>query len=173
MLSSFSFWIWGTIIAQLLTAIFHSISFFAKEKPRNETEKQLMELVKNYKIDLGGGIKRSFGQLFIGVSTCFTFIYIFGAVLNWYFLKSGISSDIWKGFILIELIIYRYCIFPPIEVHVLTTYHRYRISIPVFSRHLFSLSMALNIQKNFSILNFIEKNDLSNLYTRASPVFFY
>lgn len=124
MLSSFSFWIWGTIIAQLLTAIFHSISFFVKEKPRNDTEKQLMELVKNYKIDLGGGIKRSFGQLFIGVSTCFTFIYIFGAVLNWYFLKSGISSDIWKGFILIELIIFgivfflqlKFTFLPPIIV---------------------------------------------------------
>jgi len=54
MLSNFSLWIWGTIIAQLLTAIFHSISFFVKEKPRNETEKQLMELTKNYKINLEG-----------------------------------------------------------------------------------------------------------------------
>jgi hypothetical protein len=76
MLSNFSFWIWGTIIAQLLTTIFHSISFFANEKPRNETEKQLIGLVKDYKIDMGAGIKRSFGQLFIGVSTCFTMIYI-------------------------------------------------------------------------------------------------
>lgn len=124
MLSNFSFWIWGTIIVQLLTAIFHSISFFAKEKPRNETEKQLIDLVKGYKIDMGAGIKKSFGQLFIGVSTCFTFIYIFGAVLNWYFLKSGIGPDIWKGVILIELVIYgiifflqvKFTFLPPIIV---------------------------------------------------------
>ena len=106
MLSDFSFWIRGTIIAQLLTAIFHSISFFVKEKPRNETEKQLIDLSKNYKIDMGAGIKRSFGQLFIGVSSCFTMIYILGAVLNWYFFQAGISADIWKGLLLIELVAY-------------------------------------------------------------------
>jgi hypothetical protein len=124
MLSNFSFWIWGTIIAQLLTAIFHSISFFAKEKPRNETEKQLIGLVKDYKIDMGSGIKRSFGQLFIGVSTCFTMIYILGAVVNWYFLQTGISPGIWKGLILIELIAYgivfllqiKFTFLPPIIV---------------------------------------------------------
>ncbi len=124
MLSNFSFWIWATIIAQSLTAIFHSISFFAKEKPRNDKEKQLIELVKDYKIDMGAGIKRSFGQLFIGVSTCFTFIYILGAALNWYFLQSGINPEVWKGFILIELIIYgivfllqvKFTFLPPIVV---------------------------------------------------------
>ena len=77
-----------------------------KEKPRNETEKQLIDLSKNYKIDMGAGIKRSFGQLFIGVSTSFTMIYILGAVLNWYFFQTGISVDVWKGLILIELVAY-------------------------------------------------------------------
>jgi hypothetical protein len=124
MLSNFSFWIWGTIIAQLLTAIFHSLSFFVKEKPRNDKEKQLIDLVGGYKIDMGAGIKRTFQELFIGVSTCFTFIYIFGAALNWYFFYSGISPEVWKGFILIELIVYgivfflqvRFTFLPPIIV---------------------------------------------------------
>lgn len=38
MLSTFSFWIWGTIIAQLLTAFFHSLSFISPAKPRNDKE---------------------------------------------------------------------------------------------------------------------------------------
>ncbi len=124
MLSNFSFWIWGTIIAQLLTSIFHSISFFVKEKPGNETEKLLIDLSKNYKINMGAGIKRSFGQLFIGVSGCFTMIYILGAVLNWYFLQTSISAGEWKGLILIELVAYgivfllqvRFTFLPPIIV---------------------------------------------------------
>jgi hypothetical protein len=124
MLSNFSFWIWGTVIAQLLTAIFHSISFFVKEKPGNETEKQLIDLVKDYKIDMGAGIKRSFGQLYVGVSTCFSMIYILGAALNWYFLQSGISPVVGKGFILIELVVYgivfllqvKFTFLPPIIV---------------------------------------------------------
>ena len=124
MLSDFSFWIWGTIITQFLTALFHSLSFIAKPKPGNDTEKQLMDLLTNYKMDMGGGIKRSFKNLFIGVSVCFTIIYILGAVLNWYFLKSGIGPELWKGFLLIQLVIYgvvfllqvRFTFWPPIIV---------------------------------------------------------
>jgi hypothetical protein len=124
MFSDFYFWIWGAIITQLLTALFHSLSFIAKPKPRNETEKQLIDLLANYHMDMGGGIKRSFKNLFIGVSVCFTIIYILGAVLNWYFLKSGISPELWKGFLLIQLIAYgvvfllqvRFTFWPPIIV---------------------------------------------------------
>lgn len=124
MFSNFSFWIWGVIIAQFLTAFFHSLSFIAKPKPRNNTEKQLIELAGNYKMDMGGGIHRSFKNLFIGVSICFTIIYIFGGGLNWYFIKSGISLEIWKGFLLIQLVAYgaiflfqlRLTFWPPIIV---------------------------------------------------------
>jgi hypothetical protein len=124
MFASFSFWIWGTIIAQVLTAIFHSLSFIAPAKPGNDTEKQLIDLVKNYRMDMGGGIKRSFSNLFVGVSVCFTFIYLFGAVLNWYFLKQGMSLEIWHGMMLIETIFYgiifllqiRFTFWPPIIV---------------------------------------------------------
>lgn len=124
MLSNFSFWIWAAIIAQGLSALFHSLSFIAKPKPRNDTEKQLIDLLQNYKMEMGGGIKRSFSNLFIGVSICFTFIYILGAIMNFYFLRSGISQEIWNGFLLIQLIIYglvflmqiRFTFWPPIIV---------------------------------------------------------
>jgi hypothetical protein len=124
MLSNFSFWIWGTIVAQLLTAFFHSLSFISPAKPRNDMEKKLVEITTKYKIDMGAGIKRSFYSLFIGVSSCFTLIYILGAVLNWYFLKASISAEIWKGFLSIQLIIYgivfllqlKFTFLPPIIV---------------------------------------------------------
>jgi hypothetical protein len=124
MLSNFSFWIWGTIITQLLTAFFHSLSFISPAKPRNDMEKQLVEIITKYKLDMGAGIKRSFYSLFIGVSSCFTVIYIMGAALNWYFVKKGVSADIWKGLLLIQLIAYsivfilqvRFTFLPPIIV---------------------------------------------------------
>src|SRR5262245_11424800 len=102
----FSFWIWGTIIAQLLTALMHSLSFIVPAKPRNEKEEQLIDIITNYKLDMGRGIKRSYYNLFIGVSCCFTFIYILGGILNWYFLKAGIPASTWNGFLLIQLIVY-------------------------------------------------------------------
>lgn len=124
MLFSFSFWIWGAIITQLLTACAHSLSFIAKPKPANETEKQLLDLMGNYKLNMGGGIHRNFKSLFIGVSICYTFIYIFGAVLNWYFLKPQTESQIWEGLLLIQVIIFgivlffqvRFTFWPPIIV---------------------------------------------------------
>jgi len=124
MSANFTFWIWGLVIMQLLTAFFHSLSFVAKPKPKNETERQLIDLVSKYKPDMGGGIRRSFSQMFIGVSTCFTMVYTFGAVINWYFVKSELSSETWKGLLLIEVISYgilfllmiRFTFWPPIIV---------------------------------------------------------
>ncbi len=124
MFSNFSFWIWGLVIAQFLSAFFHSLSFIAKPKPKNETEKQLIELASGYKADMGGGIKRSFSQLFIGVSTCFTMIYTMGAAINWYFLRTSIRPEVWEGLLLIELLAYgilfllmiKFTFWPPIIV---------------------------------------------------------
>ncbi len=124
MIESFSFWIWGVIVTQFLTAAFHSLSFFSSAKPRNEQEKQLVDITTQYKIDMGGGIRRSFYNLFIGVSSCFTMIYLLGAALNWYFLKTGISAGAWKGFLLIQLIAFavvfllqvKFTFWPPIIV---------------------------------------------------------
>jgi hypothetical protein len=124
MVLNFLFWIWAVIISQLLTAFFHSLSFISPAKPRNETEKQLIDLVSGYKINMGAGINRSFHHLFIGVSICFTLIYLLGGIMNWYFLRSGIGPGVWKGFLLIQAIIYgavfilqlRFTFLPPIIV---------------------------------------------------------
>ncbi len=106
MLKKFSFWIWGAIVTQLLTAVFHSVSFFVKPEPANETEKQLMDLVTNYKQDAGMGFHPSFGNFFTALSLCFTLICLFGGILNWYFKKKNLSPELWKGLLLIETVIF-------------------------------------------------------------------
>lgn len=122
MFKKFSFWIWVTIILQLLTAAFHSLSFFMVPEPKNETEKQLLDLTTSYKPDAGMGFNPSYADLFTGLSLCFTLICIFGALLNWYFKKKNPGTDLWKGFLLIQLIIFGalfiamlvFTFFPPI-----------------------------------------------------------
>lgn len=106
MFKKFSFWIWGTIITQLLTAAFHSISFFVKPEPKNETEKQLLDLVNNYKPDSGMGFHPSFADLLTGLSLCFTLICLLGALINWYFKKKNLAAELWKGLLLIEIVIF-------------------------------------------------------------------
>lgn len=122
MFKKFPFWILGTIILQLLTAVFHSLSLFTAPEPKNETEKQLLDLTTNYKPDLGMGFNPSFADLFTGLSLCFTLICIFGALLNWYFKKKNLGADLWKGFLFIQIIIFgalfiamlAFTFFPPI-----------------------------------------------------------
>ncbi len=122
MLKKISFWIWGTIILQLLTAAFHSLSFFMKPEPQNETEKQLFNLMSSYKPDAGMGFHPSFASLFTGLSLCFTLICFFGALINWYFKKKNLAPDLWKGLLLIQIIIFGglfvamlvFTFFPPI-----------------------------------------------------------
>lgn len=106
MFKKFSFWIWGTIVLQLLTAAFHSISFFVKPEPANEIERQLFELVNSYKPDVGMGFNPSFASLFTGLSICFTLLCLFGALLNWYFQNKKLAADLWKGFLFIQIIIF-------------------------------------------------------------------
>lgn len=122
MFKYFSIWLWGTIILQLLTAVFHSLSFFMTPEPKNETEKQLLELTSGYKPDAGMGFNPSFADLFTGLSLCFTLICLFGALLNWYLKRKNIAADLWKGILLIEGIIFgavfaamlAFTFFPPV-----------------------------------------------------------
>jgi hypothetical protein len=106
MFKKFSFWIWTTVILQWITAVFHSASFFMNPEPRNETEKLLFELTTSYTPDAGMGFHPSFADLFTGLSLCFTLLCVFGALLNWYFMKKNLAVYLWKGFLMIQLIIF-------------------------------------------------------------------
>ncbi|MEO7306067.1 MAG: hypothetical protein ABIR78_04015 [Ferruginibacter sp.] len=106
MSKKFSFWIWGTIVTQFLTAAIHSVSFFIKLEAANETEKQLFNLMDTYKPDVGMGFNPSFADLFTGLSLCFTLICLFGALINLYFKRKGLDAGMWKGLLLIEVIIF-------------------------------------------------------------------
>ncbi len=57
-------------VALLIIGLVHSISFFQKLVPANDTEKQLLDLMSNYKFDLAGSL-RSMGDLMTGFSVCF------------------------------------------------------------------------------------------------------
>jgi len=122
MIKKFSFWIWSTVILQFITGLFHSLSFFMTPEPKNETEKQLIDLTTSYKPYVGMGFHPSFASLFTGLSLCFTLLCVFGALLNWYFKKKNLAADVWKGFLFIQLIIFgalfiamlAFTFFPPV-----------------------------------------------------------
>jgi hypothetical protein len=56
----------------VLMGLVHSISLFQKQIPANDTERQLLNLMSNYKFNLMGSI-RSMADLLKGFSVSFTF----------------------------------------------------------------------------------------------------
>ena len=106
MKNRFSFFLWGLIIFQLLTALFHSLSFVMKPKAENETEKQLIDLVYSYHKDYGMGFHPSMGNLFLALSTCFTFICLLGGISNIYFKNKRMGMNLWSGWLLIQTLIF-------------------------------------------------------------------
>jgi hypothetical protein len=54
----------------ILLGMAHSLSLFEQPAPANETERQLQNLMSNYKFDLLGS-QRTMDNLFRGLSICF------------------------------------------------------------------------------------------------------
>jgi hypothetical protein len=57
-------------VALVLLGLVHSLSLFQKQVPSNDTERQLLDLMSNYKFDLIGSV-RSMGDLMRGFSVSF------------------------------------------------------------------------------------------------------
>ncbi|MEP7106426.1 MAG: hypothetical protein ABI760_00560 [Ferruginibacter sp.] len=102
----FSIFIWAAIIFQLLTAVFHSLSFIIKPEAANDTEKQMLELMNTYKMNMGNGIFRTYSQLVVSFSVSLTLLCLFGGLLNWLLKRKNIASELWKGVLLVESIIF-------------------------------------------------------------------
>ena len=54
----------------MLIGLVHALSLIGKQVPANDTERQLLELMTNYRFDLMGSM-RSMGELFRGFSVSF------------------------------------------------------------------------------------------------------
>ena len=118
----FPIFLYTTVILQLLTALFHSLSFFAEQKAANATEQQLLDLMTTYKIDMGAGFTPSTFDLLTGLSSCFTMMYALGGWLLLYLMKKKIDIPVLKGvagiycivFGVAFIIMYRFTFLPPI-----------------------------------------------------------
>ena len=109
MLKRFTFWLWVAVVFQLLTAAIHSVSFFVTPVAGNDTERQLIELMANYRLDMGAGIHRSMQQLFTALSACFPLLCLLGALNNIYVLRKRVDADLVKGLLAIQVVVFGIC----------------------------------------------------------------
>jgi len=92
-----------------LTAIIHSLSFFANPVPQNETEHQLFDLLANYKSDFGGGFRRSTKDLFTALSACFSLVCLLGGLTLGYLAYHRVDVRTLKGVVEIHLLVFGIC----------------------------------------------------------------
>lgn len=105
----YKFWVKSGITFQMMTVIFHSLSFINEAQPANETETQLLGLMTSYKFDLGLGFLKSMNDLMTSFSISFSLLLLFAGSINWFLLKKNVDINIWKGVIKINLIIFSLC----------------------------------------------------------------
>src|SRR5678816_3986001 len=106
MFKRYTFWLWVAVVLQLLTALGHSLSFFITPVATSDTERQLLELMTSYQMDMGGGIHRSMQQLLNALSACFPLLYLLGALNNIYLLRKRVEPSLMKGLVVIQLIVF-------------------------------------------------------------------
>ena len=110
MLKRYTFWLWVAVAFQLITGAAHSLSLFVAPVPGNPTEAQLLDLMTNYKMDMGAGIHRSFADLFRALSACFSLLCLLGGLINIYLLKSNVDGGIVKGLVGIQILVFGICL---------------------------------------------------------------
>ncbi len=108
MLSNFKIWFKTAIVLQWMTAAIHSLSFFNDPVAKNETEKTLIDLMRNYRQDLAGS-SVSMEELMIALSACFSLLYLFGGLLNWHLLRHATSRAFVTGALWINLLVFGIC----------------------------------------------------------------
>jgi len=105
-MGKYTFWLWTAAVTQIVTAAIHSLSFINTPDPKNETERQLLDLMYNYRPDMGAGFNPSMGDFFTGLSSCFTMLYLFAGMMNIYIIRKNLAPEIVKGFTSINLLIF-------------------------------------------------------------------
>ena len=108
MLKRHTFWLKTAITFMFATAAIHATSLFVQPVPQNDTEKQLLDLMTNYKQDLMG-FHRSTAELVTALSSCFSLLYVLGGFTNVYMLRTRVSGEFLKGFLGLNLLVFVPC----------------------------------------------------------------
>lgn len=106
MLKVYTFWLKSAIVLQLLTAGIHALSFLAEQTPENETEKQLLDLMRNYKLNMGAGYSPSTMEMFLALSSCFSLLYLLGGLINLQLVRIRLNQESFKGILNINILVF-------------------------------------------------------------------
>jgi len=101
-------WWWVAVVLQLVTAAIHALSFLNEPVPANDTEKQLIDLMQNYRQNLAG-MAVTMDGLLTALSACFSLLYLFAGLVNAYLLRRCQDDMLLNGILWINLPIFGLC----------------------------------------------------------------
>jgi hypothetical protein len=110
MLKRYTFWLTAAVLFMFLTAGLHSLSFFVSPDITNETQRQLHELLHNYREDMGAGFHRTFFDLFTALSACYPLLCVLGGATLGYMLLRHAGPEYMRGLIAINLAVFTVCL---------------------------------------------------------------
>src|SRR5512144_1230972 len=106
MLKRYTFWLTAAMLFQFVTAIIHSLSFIIGLQPENDTERQMVDLITNYRQDMGAGFHRTFYELFTALSACLPLLCLLGGSTLGYLLLKDAEPGLMRGVIFINLVVF-------------------------------------------------------------------
>ena len=109
MLKRYRFWLWTAVVVLFVTALIHSLTLFFQPAPQGETERQLFDLMANYKQDFGAGFKRSTKELVTALSACFSLVCLLGGLTLAFLLRKQADVRLLKGIVGIHGLVFGIC----------------------------------------------------------------
>jgi hypothetical protein len=109
MLKRYRFWLWLAVVVLFITALIHATSLFLQPAAQNDTERQLFDLLANYRQDFGAGFKRSTNELFTALSACFSLVCLLGGLTLAFLLRKQAEVRIVKGVLGIHVLVFGIC----------------------------------------------------------------
>ncbi len=102
---NYLFWLRTAALLQLLTGAIHALSFLRTPDPKNDTERQMMDLMSTYRIDMAP-FHPTMQHILEALSSCFSFLYILGGLTILFLSGKGLSPETWKGLTGIHVLIF-------------------------------------------------------------------
>ena len=109
MLKRYTFWLSAAACFQIFSAALHAVSLFLPATPENDTEREMINLVSTYKLDMDFGFHPTFANLFTALSSCFSLLFVFAALINGYLLFKHVGPEILKGILVINILVFTAC----------------------------------------------------------------
>jgi hypothetical protein len=109
MLKNYRFWLWLAVVVLLLNALIHSVTLFLQPPAKNEIERQLFELMANYKLEFGAGFKRSMNELTTALSSCLSLLCLLAGLTLAFLLQRRAEARIMKGVVCIHTVVFGIC----------------------------------------------------------------